>query len=435
MGESILIKHVDLVNESFELKKDMFIGISDGKIDYISSNEPTKKYDTTKDVKNKLACPAFYNIHTHLPMVLLRSYAENYALSDWLNKRVFPFEAQLNSDDIYYGTLLAQAEMLRFGCISSTEMYFSLSRLFEATAESGLKINASNAIICFDNENFEALSEYKEYMECLSNESIKSNPRLKLDMAIHAEYTTNPKIIELASAMAKQYGMNMHIHLSETKSEHEECKRRRDGLTPAAYFEKLGAFDVPCTAAHCVYLEGEDFDILARNGVTVANNPISNLKLASGFANVEQMLKSCINVGLGTDGAASNNNLNLFEELKLYATLNKAVSGDPTLITPSQAIYAASRAGALSQGREDCGMLKVGYAADLFLIDTDKPYMHPAHDMLANLVYSAQGSDVVLTMCDGKILYENGVYKTIDVEKARYETEHRAYAIASKIGG
>lgn len=432
---SILFKHIDIIDESFEVKKNVFLGVDNGRIDYISENAPAKVYDTEKDGTHRLACPAFYNIHTHLPMVLLRGYAENYALSDWLNKRVFPFEAKITGDDIYHATLLAQAEMLRFGCVSSTEMYFSLSRLFEATAQSGLKINASNAIICFGNEDFKSFNEYKEYTECLANSEITSSSKLKLDMAIHAEYTTNPKVVELASEMAKEYGMNMQLHLSETRSEHEECKARHGGLTPAAYFEKHGAFDVPCTAAHCVYLEGEDFDILARKGVSVANNPISNLKLASGFANVGQMLKSGINVGLGTDGAASNNNLNLFEELKLFATLNKAVSGDPTLITPAQALYAATRAGAISQGRTDCGLIKTGFAADLFLVDTDKPYMHPVHDMLSNLVYSAQGSDVVLTMCDGDILYDNGTFTTIDVEKERFETEKRALAIAEKLGG
>lgn len=434
MSLGLLFEHIDIVDESFNIKKDMFLGVKDGKISYLADTAPTESYSVVKNGKGRLACPAFYNIHTHLPMVLLRGYAENYALADWLNKRVFPFEAQLTAEDIYHATLLAQAEMLRFGCVSSTEMYFSLPFLFKATESTGLKINASNAIICFGNTDFESFNEYKEYMTCLADSSTKSNPRLKLDMAIHAEYTTNPTVVELAADMAKQYGMNMQLHLSETKSEHEECKARH-GLTPAAYFEKHGAFDVPCTAAHCVHLEGEDFDILARKGVTVANNPISNLKLASGFADVGQMLKHGINVGLGTDGAASNNNLNMFEELKLFATMNKAVSGDPTLITPAQALYAATRAGALSQGRQDCGLIKEGYAADLFLLDTDKPYMHPAHDMLANVVYSAQGSDVVLTMCDGKILYEDGIYTTIDVEKAVFETEQRAYRISNKLGG
>ncbi len=435
MGGSILFKNVSVIDESFTAKKDMYLGIKGGKINYLNSLAPSEEYDTVLDGSHRLACPAFYNTHTHLPMVLLRGYAENLALSDWLNKRVFPFEAQLTPDDIYNATLLAQAEMLRFGCVSTTEMYFSLPMLYKATKESGVKMNASNAIICFGNENFKGLKEYGEYMECLGDKEIMQSERFVLDMAIHAEYTSNPVVVEKAADMAKEYGLNMQLHLSETKAEHEECKARHGGLTPAAYFEKHGAFDVPCTAAHCVYLEGEDFDILARKGVTTANNPISNLKLASGFANVERMLEAGINVGLGTDGAASNNNLNLFEELKLFATLNKAISGDPTLITPAQALYAATRAGAVSQGRTDCGLIKEGFAADLFLLDTDKPYMCPSHDIMSNLVYSAQGSDVVMTICNGNILYNNGEYTTIDIEKARFETETRAKRISDKLGG
>lgn len=435
MGGSILFKNVSVIDESFTAKKDMYLGIKGGRINYLNSLAPREEYDTVLDGSHRLACPAFYNTHTHLPMVLLRGYAENLALSDWLNKRVFPFEAQLTPDDIYNATLLAQAEMLRFGCVSTTEMYFSLPMLYKATKESGVKMNASNAIICFGNENFKGLKEYGEYMECLGDKEIMQSERFVLDMAIHAEYTSNPVVVEKAADMAKEYGLNMQLHLSETNAEHEECKARHGGLTPAAYFEKHGAFDVPCTAAHCVYLEGEDFDILARKGVTAANNPISNLKLASGFANVGRMLEAGINVGLGTDGAASNNNLNLFEELKLFATLNKAISGDPTLITPAQALYAATRAGAVSQGRTDCGLIKEGFAADLFLLDTDKPYMCPSHDIMSNLVYSAQGSDVVMTICNGNILYNNGEYTTIDIEKARFETETRAKRISDKLGG
>lgn len=435
MGRDILFTNIDVVDENFAAKKNMYLGISDGKISHLGQVAPSEKYVRVIDGSHRLACPAFYNNHTHLPMVLLRGYAENLALSDWLNKRVFPFEAQITGEDIYHATLLAQAEMLRFGCVSTTEMYFVLPSLFRATQESGVKMNASNAIICFGNENFESLKEYGEYKECLASKEMVENERFTLDMAIHAEYTSNPVIVEKAAAMAKEYGLNMQLHLSETKAEHEECKARHGGLTPAAYFEKHGAFDVPCTAAHCVYLEGEDFDILARKGVTAANNPISNLKLASGFANVGRMLEAGINVGLGTDGVASNNNLNMFEELKLFATLNKAISGDPTLITPAQAMYAATRAGAIAQGRTDCGLIKEGFAADIFLLDTDKPYMCPEHDIMSNLVYSAQGSDVVMTMCNGKILYENGDYTTIDIEKARFETETRAKRISESLGG
>lgn len=435
MNGDLLFSGIDIIDENFTVKKDMFLGVADGKICYLSDKAPDERFARTVDGKNRIAMPALYNTHTHLPMVLLRGYAENLALADWLNSRVFPFEGQLTADDVYHATLLAQAEMLRFGCVSSTEMYFFLPMLFKATEESGAKMNGSNAIICFGNEDFESFKEYGEYTECLNSAEIAKSDRFILDMAIHAEYTSNPVAVEKAAAFAKAHGLRMQLHLSETKSEHEECKQRHGGLTPAAYFEKHGAFDVPCTAAHCVYLEGDDFDILARNGVTVANNPISNLKLASGFANIKQMLAAGINVSLGTDGAASNNNLNLFEELKLYATLNKALSGDPTLITPSQALYAATRAGALSQGRDDCGLIKEGFAADITVLDTDKPYYEPEHDMLSNIVYSAQGSDVVMTLCNGKVLYENGEYNTIDVEKARREVRRRAKNIADRLGG
>lgn len=435
MGGDILFKNIAIVDESFTAKRNTYLGISNGKISYIGADAPKEEYARVIDGTKKLACPAFYNTHTHLPMVLLRGYAENLALSDWLNKRVFPFEAQITGEDIYHATLLAHAEMLRFGCVSTTEMYYSLPNLYRATKESGVKMNACNAVLCFGNQDLKALNEYREYMECLSDKELMESDRFTLDIGIHAEYTTNPVIVRKVADMAKEYGLNMQLHLSETRSEHEECKARHGGLTPAAYFEKHGAFDVPCTAAHCVYLEGEDFEILARKGVTAANNPISNLKLASGFANVGRMLEAGVNVGLGTDGVASNNNLNMFEELKLFATLNKAISGDPTLVTPAQAMYAATRAGAISQGRTDCGLIKEGFAADIFLLDTDKPYMCPEHDIMSNLIYSAQGSDVVMTLCNGKILYENGEYTTIDIEKARFETEARAKRISDKLGG
>lgn len=185
----------------------------------------------------------------------------------------------------------------------------------------------------------------------------------------------------------------MHIHLSETQAEHEECKQRH-GMTPAAYMQARGVFDVPTTAAHCVWLEGEDFDILKAHGVTVACCPASNLKLASGYANVPRMLDMGINVALGTDGAASNNNLNILQDLYLFAVAYKGYYHDSTLITPAQALYAATRAGALAQGREDSGRLAVGCKADLCVIDTDTPQFTPMTDAACNVVYAAQGADV-----------------------------------------
>lgn len=432
MAESILFEKIMIVNVDFNCEGPVYLGVDGGKIDCISETAPEKIYDRRIDGKNKVLLPALVNTHTHLPMTLLRGYAENYSLSDWLNKKVFPFEAKLTENDIYYGMLLAQAEMFRFGTVSTTEMYFRLGQLCRATAESGAKINVCNPILCFGSTDFENFSETKEYLELLQDKSVTADGRIIIDMGIHGEYTSNPVAVEKAADFAKEHGMRIQLHLSETKAEHEECKQRH-GITPAAYFEKHGAFDVPCTAAHCVWLDDEDMEILARKGVTVANNPISNLKLASGIANVKKMMEKGINVALGTDGVASNNNLNLFEELKLFAVLNKAASGDPAFVTPAQALKAATLNGARSQGRDNCGVIKLGAAADLTVIDTDKPYMHPCHDLMANLVYSAQGTDVVMTVCDGRVLYENGEYKTVDVERAVYEVEKSAYKYANEL--
>ena len=234
--------------------------------------------------------------------------------------------------------------------------------------------------------------------------------------------------------MAKETGLNVHLHLAETKAEQEACKQRHEGRTPVRYFYDAGVFDAHTTAAHCVWLEAEDFDILKEKGVTVASCPVSNLKLASGFCPAPQLLKKGVSVALGTDSVASNNNLNIMEEIKLFATLFKATSGDPTAITPQEALYAATRAGALAQGRMDCGVLKVGNRADLIVLDLRKrPYYHPCHNMLNNIVFSGQGTDVCLTMVDGKVLYRDGIYTTIDLERVTRNAEMSVQKILKQI--
>ena len=204
-------------------------------------------------------------------------------------------------------------------------------------------------------------------------------------------------------------------------------------MTPVQYLSRNGLFDTRATAAHCVWLEGEDFDILAEKGVTVASCPISNLKLASGVCNIPLLLKKGVNVAIGTDSVASNNSLNMIEEMKVFAIANKGKQFDPTLITPVESIRAATFAGAKGQGRDDCGKLAVGFKADLIVMDLSKPNMHPIHDLATNLVYSASGSDVLLTMADGQILYQNGEYLTIDIEKTIYEAEKSTNRILGEL--
>lgn len=424
----MLFKNISILNESFEIEENMYVGIEGEKITYISKEAPKRGFGRVYDGTGKLLMSGFVNTHAHSPMALMRGYGENMALQDWLNKKIFPFEAKLTGDAVYWATMLAMAESVRFGIVSTTDMYYFSEDMVRAIAESGTKNNLSRSITCFDDSELWELESAKEMKSLFETYHNAEGGRIKVDMSIHAEYTSTPKIIRQMAEYTSSIGANMHVHLSETQSEHEECKARH-GMTPAAYFNRLGLFDTPTTAAHCVWIEGEDFEILKEKGVTVASNPVSNMKLASGVCNVPKLLDMGINVSLGTDSVASNNSLNYIEEMKYFATAAKERVKDPTAVTPKQALRAATSSGAQSQGRSDTGVLARGKKADLIVLDISGPHMHPVHSLINNLVYSASGSDVVLTMADGKILYENGKYFTIDLERAVYETERAAKKI------
>ena len=227
--------------------------------------------------------------------------------------------------------------------------------------------------------------------------------------------------------------MRVQVHVSETRSEHEECQQRHGGLTPVRYFDSLGLFDVPVTAAHCVWVDDGDIDVLAARGVFVAANPASNMKLGSGFAPVPKMLERGVKVCLGTDGMASNNNHDMMQDLYLLALLYKGSTHDPAVVTPKQALEAATRMGALSQGREDCGYVAVGAKADLCVFDVSGPSWAPMTNPLVNVVYAGHGADVCLTMCDGRVVYRDGAYPTLDVERAKAEVNARTKRIIGEL--
>ena len=428
----MLFCNIDVLDEGFILKRGQYVGTRDGMIDYIGPAAPDADYGERYDGRHRLLLPGFYNVHSHAPMTLLRGYAENLPLQRWLNEKVFPFEDKLDDEAAYHGTQLAIAEMLACGTVSFTDMYFFLDGMTRAILESGIKCNLSRGLTVFDDSSYEALPAYQDNLRLLGEWNGANQGRLRGDLCIHGEYTSTPKVVEAVAAQAGACGAQMHIHLSETQEEHEACKQRH-GMTPAAYMQAHGIFDVSTTAAHCVWLEGEDFDILKKHGVTVACCPASNLKLASGYANVPRMLDMGINVALGTDGAASNNNLNILQDLYLFAVAYKGYYRDATLITPAQALYAATRAGALSQGRTDSGLLKVGCKADLCVINTDTPQFTPMTDAACNVVYAAQGADIRLTMVDGEVLYRDGSYTTIDLEKVKAEVRLRTSRILSAL--
>jgi 5-methylthioadenosine/S-adenosylhomocysteine deaminase len=426
----MLFKNISILDEGFSVKKNMYVGVENGRIDFLGDKMPEKDYGETFDGENKLLMSGLFNIHSHAAMSLLRGWGEDLALSDWLNTRIFPFEAKLTDEDIYNGTMLSIAEMLRFGTVSFTDMYFVSEMEEKAVLESGIKCNFSCGTTSFDDTPYNKTKRYVENEKMLKAYSDK-NARFIYDVGIHAEYTNNEKTVRALAQHAKEYGANIHIHLSETKKEHDEC-RARYGRTPAQFMDECGVFDNPTTAAHCVWVTDSDMDIFKKKGVTVATCPVSNLKLGSGVANVNKMLEKGVNVGLGTDGSASNNNLNMFKDLYLLPLLQKGVNNDPTLLSVEQCIKIATLNGAVSQGRMDCGLVKEGFKADLIVLDLDTEHTVPVHNEKANLLYSSEGADVVLTMVDGETLYKNGEYLTLDIEKVKYNAKKSAYRIAGE---
>ena len=420
---SVLFKHATVLlrkENGYEALKDAFLGVSGKTIDYIGKEMPHKTYETVKDATDLLLMPGLVNAHTHIPMVFMRGIAEGLPLQNWLYDRVFPTEAKLTKEIIRASSYYAILELLASGVTSFTDMYFFSEETAEAVIQSGIKANLNKYLLCFDpNQSIEdgMIPASLEYIRTYDN---AAEGRLKADFSIHAEYTNQPHIVREYSRLCKEYGGRMHIHLSESRKEVEECIERY-GKTPVEWFEEMGTFDSPTLAAHVVWPMKNDLKILKRHNVSVAHCPSSNMSIGSGFAPVRKMLDLGINVCLGTDGTASNNNLNMMEEMHLASVIHNGFHLDATKLYNHQVLDMATRNGALSQGRENTGILEVGRDADIIAVSLKGVHMYPILDYEAILTKSAQASDVVMTMVDGRILYENGEYLTLDREKITAE--------------
>lgn len=430
----MLFSDITIIDENFQAKPHQWLATQGSRIVYLADEPPEnpEQYGEMYCGKNRLIMPGFYNAHSHAPMTLLRGYAESLPLQTWLTERIFPFEAKMTPEDCYWATKLACAEMLRYGTVSFSDMYYHTKECAQAAHEMGIKCNLSDSLIAFEPISYEELPLAKANSVYLDELHGLDDERILIDFNVHAEYTTNPLSVQTLAQAAKDAGVRMQVHLSETRLEHEECKQRH-GMTPARYFASLGLFDVPTTVAHCVWIEDEDFEILARHRVSIASNPASNMKLGSGVAPLARMLDAGINVCLGTDGCASNNNLDMFQDLYLLSLLAKGINYDPTALPPAEALCIATRNGALSQGRRDCGLLAKGMRADLVVLDTSSPSWQPAADLSAHLVYAGHGSDVVLTMVDGIIRYQDGYWPGLDIEEIYHHVTTAKTRILSEL--
>ncbi len=419
-----LYQHADILifeNDKFGVLKNAFLGVEDAHFCYVSSEPPSEEYDVKKEMCGKLIAPAFYNCHAHSPMVLLRGVGSDLPLQQWLFEKVFPIEDRLTEECVRVGSDLAILEMIAGGTVGFSDMYFFPDQTAQAAVDAGVKANICRVIQDFAGAPWEQAQMRLDESTVLYNKwNGAADGRILVDFSVHAEYTCSEKATRACAELCKEYAGNMHIHLSETVSEHNACIDKY-GKTPAKWFYDLGVFDSRAFAAHCVALDDADMDLLKEKGVSVVHNPTSNMKLGSGFARIPEMLDMGINVCLGTDGAASNNNLNMFEEMHLAAVIHNGIKQDASVMPASTVLRMATANGAMAQGRFDCGSIKPGNRADFVAIDMDKPHLTPCIDVTALMVYSAQASDVCMTVCDGRVLFENGVYYTVDKEKVLYD--------------
>lgn len=378
------------------------------RISYIgpSKDKEGKKFDREIDCKGNLLMPGLKNAHTHSAMTFSRSLADEYCLNDWLHKAIFPREAKLTPDHVYWFAKLAYADYLSGGVTSCFDMYFHKYENAKAAVETGFRhvfCGAAN-----DYGGFEALEQ--NYIDLNDYD-----PLISFIYGFHAEYTTCEDNLKYMSELAHKYSAPVFAHISETAEEVAGC-RERYGVTPAALFDKLGIYDFGGGGFHCVWFTDEDREIFKKRGLWSVFNACSNLKLASGITPVYKFIKDGMNIAIGTDGAGSNNALSMFREMYLDCVLSNVETKNAAAVDPFTILKAGTSGGALCMGLTDCDVLDAGKKADIIMIDMNKPSMQPENNIARNIVYSADNSVVKMTMIDGRILYEDGRFTTIDID-------------------
>ena len=442
MSRTVLFKNFTVVtpDEDGHVKviRDAFVGIKGDRIIYVGKErsdavrslmEAQRESGGTQigfdeySGKNKILMPTFANAHSHIPMSIMRNSADDMSLEDWLFSKILKREEHLRPEDVYYASLLGMAEMISGGIGATADMYFMSDETACAALQSSFRMN-----LCQDGKVYEnnvwstdrnSLSAFKRTFDGAGGGLLRTS------LMIHSIYLYPSSLYPELVSEAADLDVPIQVHLAETRTEVENCLRSYH-KTPAAALADFGVFDRPCIAAHGVHLTPEDMDILAASHVTVAHNPSSNMKLASGFADVDGMMKKNVRVALGTDGCASNNNTDMFMEMRLASLIAKGRTFDPTILSAEQILTIATRNGYVGMGFADCGLISEGMSADLQIIDYDRPSMWPIGDPVSALVYSSSSAAVESVMIAGRFVKYKGELMTIDLEKVKAETEKRA---------
>lgn len=423
-----------LMDEAFTTLRYGYVAVEGTSISYVGPNRPQGDFDRTIDCTGKVMMPGFVNAHTHVPMTLMRGYGGGHDLQSWLNDYIFPAEAKWDDRAMAAAAQLGLAEMIASGVTCIADMYMRTGVIARQVLDAGISAN-----LCVGGVYFGDPADFSPDTcgDCANQRALTEewhgagDGQIIADASIHGEYTSCAPLWQWMADYALEHGLGMHVHVSETKKEHEECKGRHNGLTPIQTLDQYGVWDTRAIAAHCVYTTPEDWAIMRSKGVSCVHNPYSNLKLGSGVAPVPAMLGAGVNVALGTDGVSSHNSVDLFADMKLAAVLHNGVNRDPMAMTARQALEMATVNGARALGR-NTGRIEAGRAADLILVDFDAPNLIPCHDEAENLVFSAHGSNVCMNMARGKVIYQNGEFKTLDLDRIKAEVKQYALPLIFK---
>ena len=394
------------------------IGITDGKIEFISKKVPEEMPKTIIEGTGMVAMPGLINCHTHLATSVLRCFTDDLTNKEAL-EALLQKEAKMDSRSAKAAALLSIAECLRFGVTSVSDLYYYPNATAQAVAESGIKANLALSSYRYIDQNeefdFETDEQCRELQKVVDKWHGYDNGRIKIDAGIFAEYTSNYPLWESLAGYASEKGLGMQLHLSETRNEVDSCLDRT-GMTPGELLACHRLFAVPATASGCAFLEPEEAKMLGKKKVSAVALPLSAAKNGQPCTPITDLVKAGMNVALGTDGAIQAGNLDMFEVMRGAAMSVRASKGDPSALPSSAALMMATFCGAQAQGRaQECGMLKEGMDADLVLVDFTAPHLMPCHNVLTGLVYAAKGGDVAMTMVRGKILYQNGRFPTINL--------------------
>lgn len=426
---SLLIKNIsylDIEREKIIDGADIFI--EGNKMKKIGENLSLDA-DEVFNGENKLLTPGFVNAHTHLGMSYFRNYADDLALMDWLENEIWPIEAKLNREDIYWSSMLSIIENIKSGVTSFCDMYYEMDRVGDAAIESGIRGVLTRGMTDVDGKGEEKLEEFDALYKNYQN---KCGGRIKVVPAPHAIYTCSGEFLkEIAKRSVERYDSLIHIHLSETLTEVENSKKEY-GMTPIEYVNTLGLLDSQIIAAHCVHITDEEIELVKDKKFYPVYNPSSNLKLASGFTPVDKMLKKNIKMALGTDGDSSNNNQDFVEEMHIGGIVNKAVTMNEKAVPAIEILKMATVNGAEALGFERLGLIKEDYLADLAIFELESNSFTPRNNLISALVYSANSSDVESVICDGKFIMRDREILNVDEEKVRQVVKERWEDIKSR---